>query len=318
MSAVDPLPSREYWDGLINVKTSNWKYTLEELQQGTPSRKKGSELKKVSFEDECQKRAKGIIYLFKCCRQLRLSRSVAMTASCYFHRFYMRRDMLSHHYFEVAATSLFIACKAEECRRRLADVVKVCAKTAMANSQDPIDENSKIFWRWKDLMINLEEMLLETLCFEVTPSNPYKLCLSALKLEEDMPRETDWLKRSKDLFIQCTNVYELTSRVPLVLLHEPNVIAMLGVVLSCAKDQSTKFPPEFVQELGTDQEQVWACYQDLVALSRPLNSLEPPFQVLQYLPKLEYEQFTGLFGAVAPDSAPEKNQETLAQDKKEG
>ncbi|KAH3670654.1 hypothetical protein OGAPHI_001169 [Ogataea philodendri] len=194
------------------------------------------------------------------------------------------------------------------CRRRLAEVVKVCAKAAMPNSQDPIDENSKIFWRWKDLMIKLEEMLLETLCFEVTPANPYRVTLKALRLEEDIPRESEWLRKSKDLFIHCTNTFELTSRVPLMLLHETNVISVLGVVLSCARD-GTRVPGEFFAELDTDKDQVWACYEDLVALSRPLATLDTPFQVLPHLPKLTHEQFVRLVGDAAPptDQALEKN-----------
>ncbi|VEU22644.1 DEKNAAC103359 [Brettanomyces naardenensis] len=204
----------------------------------------------------------------------------------------MRRDFAYYHYFEVAATSLFIACKAEECRRKLADVVKVCASMALqGRMSEKIDEDSSIYWKWKDVITNLEELLLEVLCFDVTPENPYKICLKTLGLEFDEDVTTTGTQdkeKAQRLFLQCTNFYELLSRLPLVLMYRTEVICGLGIVLGCKKDEEGIDCLEGIgDKLGVEVEEVWRCYCMIMEVSKALEPLGSAFQILGSIPRIE-------------------------------
>ncbi|GMG20809.1 unnamed protein product [Ambrosiozyma monospora] len=288
--------AENYWDGVIDIPSTSWIFTMDELKNKTPSRRHRDEQKRLKFADELQKRCKGIFYLFNCCRQLRLSRSVALTAACYFHRFYMRRDMLSFHYFEIAAAALFIACKAEECRRRLGDIVKICSKLAFQGKvTEIIDEDSKIYWKWKDLLTNLEELLLEELCFEVTPDNPYKICSEVLDLQTEPNPEDDkvdeWKLKTRGIFGHCANFLECSARVPLVLLHDVRVLCGLGIIIGAHKEDAI-LPANLLNgDLQCNTDEVWKCYQELVEMGRMLAPLDPHFHVLTTVPKIARDEF---------------------------
>ncbi|QPG73771.1 hypothetical protein FOA43_001085 [Brettanomyces nanus] len=290
----------EYWEGLIDVPAYGWRFTFDQIKRESPSRRITDTSKRIGFTVECQKRAKGIVFMFACCRQLKLSRSVALTASYYYHRFYMRRDFSYYHYFEIAATCLFIACKAEECRRKLADVVKVCASIAMwGKMNDTIDEDSKIYWKWKDTITNLEELLLEVLCFDVTPENAYKVCLRSLDLEfdEEPAKEDEVEKRkSQQIFVICTNFFEILARLPLLLMFDTETICALGTAFSCKQEKRTMKEHFLTQKLNVRVEDVWKCYNTAIELANSLEPLRPSFRVLESLPRLDQEELSGILG----------------------
>lgn len=73
----------------------------------------------------------------------------------------------------MGATCLFLATKVEESTRKIRDIAIACAKTALKNPTLVIDENSREFWRWKDLILVNEELLLEALTFDLTLESPY-------------------------------------------------------------------------------------------------------------------------------------------------
>lgn len=284
---------QDYWNGVVDVHVNSWLFDLDAFERKTPSRIKG-----MSFQDEVNKRVKGVAYIFSCCKQLRLSRSVGITAAICFHRFYMYEDLLTHHYFEVGATALFVACKSEECRRNLKDVVKVCAKIA-SGKPDPIDEESKVYWRWKDLIVKLEELLLEKLNFDVTPENPYKLAMEALKLDTSSskkePVSKEWEKQTTNLFGNCTYMFELFSRLPISLFCSIESICALAVMLSSKKLQIT-FPTDYIhKEFNVELEEVIRCYNDVISLATEVEVLDKYFRILPYIPRTTHKEIESIF-----------------------
>lgn len=293
---VSSFNENDYWDGLVDVHVNNWLFDLDDFERETPSRNKG-----ISFQDEVNKRVKGVAYIFSCCKQLRLSRSVGLTAAICFHRFYMFEDLVAYHYFEVAATALFVACKSEECRRNLKDVVKVCAKIA-SGKPDPVDEESKIYWRWKDLLVKLEELLLEKLNFDVTPENPYRLAMEGLKLDAtDSAKQTvdkEWEKQATNLFGNCTYMFELFSRLPICLFCSIDSICALAVVLSSKKLQVT-FPVDFIKKgFNVEVEEVIQCYNDVISLATEVETLDKYFRILPYIPRTTHKEIELIFNGM--------------------
>lgn len=60
-------------------------------------------------------------------------------------------------------------------------MVVACCRVAQKNPNLIIDEQSKDFWRWRDTILNNEDVLLETLCFDLTIEAPHKQLFEMLK-----------------------------------------------------------------------------------------------------------------------------------------
>lgn len=73
----------------------------------------------------------------------------------------------------IAATALFLANKTEENCRKTKDLIIAVAKVAQKNTKLIIDEQSKEYWRWRDSILTYEELMLETLTFDLLVDNPY-------------------------------------------------------------------------------------------------------------------------------------------------
>lgn len=61
------------------------------------------------------------------------------------------------------------------------DIVIACCRVAQKNPNLVIDEQSKDFWKWRDTILLNEDVLLETLCFDLTIEAPHKQLFEMLK-----------------------------------------------------------------------------------------------------------------------------------------
>lgn len=278
------MDSKLYWEGVIDIPTRGWIYTVEELEKGTPSRLVKDPKGRISFPDEIIKRCKGVVFIFNSCRYLKLSRSVALTASTLFHRCYMKYDLNSNHYYEIGTTCIFIACKSEECRRKLSDVIKVCARIA-TGGREVIDEESKIYWQWKDLIVNLEEKLLNVFEFDVAPLNPYVITAQVLdvQLDQHLPVkggiDPEWLKKSPTLFGNCVNALEMMVRLPILVLFPVEVLCALVIVYSSKKTGIHVSRAVFQERLNIETKDVIRCHEIAIRYATITDRLDPKLQV---------------------------------------
>ena len=83
-------------------------------------------------------------------------------------------DRKGMHYYSVAATSLFLATKVEENCRKMKELVVACVRVAQKSPSKVVDEQDKEYWRWKDTILQYEDLLLEALCFDLSVEPPYK------------------------------------------------------------------------------------------------------------------------------------------------
>ena len=96
----------------------------------------------------------------------------------------------------IAATALFLANKTEENCRKTKDLIIAVAKVAQKNTRLIIDEQSKEYWKWRDSILAYEELMLETLTFDLLVDTPYA-CLreqvALLELVHHRPlRDSAW------------------------------------------------------------------------------------------------------------------------------
>lgn len=61
------------------------------------------------------------------------------------------------------------------------ELVIACCRVAQKNPNLLVDEQTKDFWRWRDTILYHEDVLLETICFDLTIESPYKILFDMLK-----------------------------------------------------------------------------------------------------------------------------------------
>ena len=89
-----------------------------------------------------------------------------------------------------------MANKTEENTRKTKDLIIAVAKVAQKNAKLIIDEQSKEYWRWRDSILTYEELMLETLTFDLMIDVPHNLLYAQLpqldKVHEKPLRESAW------------------------------------------------------------------------------------------------------------------------------
>ncbi|KAL1883130.1 hypothetical protein VTK73DRAFT_9497 [Phialemonium thermophilum] len=166
-----PSPALSSFQGSFQPRRSQWFFTPDEVAS-TPSVIDG-----LSPAEERLRRAKGVNFIYQAGILLDLPQITLWVAGVFFHRFYMRYSMVEEksgiHHYNIAATALFLANKTEENCRKTKDLIIAVAKVAQKNAKLVIDEQSKEYWRWRDSILTYEELMLETLTFDLMVDNPY-------------------------------------------------------------------------------------------------------------------------------------------------
>lgn len=159
---------------ILLAAEAQWIFTEDELLR-TPSALDG-----MPPEKERENRGKGVNFIIQVGIMLKLPQLTLATASVFLHRFFMRYSMVDLpgrpglHYYAIAATALFLATKVEENCRKMRELVIACCRVAQKNPNLVIDEQSKEYWRWRDTILHNEDVLLESLCFDLSLEAPYK------------------------------------------------------------------------------------------------------------------------------------------------
>lgn len=61
------------------------------------------------------------------------------------------------------------------------ELVVACVRVALKDPNKLVDEQTKDFWKWRDTILYSEDMLLESLCFDLNVESPYKTMYDMMK-----------------------------------------------------------------------------------------------------------------------------------------
>ncbi|CAO3676058.1 unnamed protein product [Rhizopus stolonifer] len=150
--------------------------------------------------------------------------------------------MNSFHVYDIAATSLLVATKVEECTRRIKDIVIVCAQKAQKNDKAVLEENSKDFLKWKETLLHFESILLETLCFDLTVQQPHN---HLEKLAEQLRVSSSAVRKAWMLLYQCLGS-------PVCVLYKPDVVAAAVLLLASHFSSTDKLSENWYEALDDD------------------------------------------------------------------
>lgn len=94
------------------------------------------------------------------------------------------------------------------------ELVIACVRVALKDPNKLVDEQTKDFWKWRDTILYSEDVLLETLCFDLSVEPPFKIMYDMLKyygVEHDKRlRNAAWAFLSDSCLTQLCLVF--TSR----------------------------------------------------------------------------------------------------------
>ena len=61
------------------------------------------------------------------------------------------------------------------------ELVVACVRVALKDPNKLVDEQTKDFWKWRDTILYSEDVLLESLCFDLSMEPPYKTMYDMLR-----------------------------------------------------------------------------------------------------------------------------------------
>ncbi|KAF8323189.1 cyclin-like protein [Clavulina sp. PMI_390] len=198
--------------------SDQWLFLPTHLNQ-TP----GITTDKKNLQNELKLRNLGVEFLFRVGLQLKLNVPVLAAASIFLHRFYMRHSIDAYVVYDIAAAALFLACKVEESSRKLKDVAGVCQSKATGLPMAAVpNEHDPGIQTWTRTILAYEELLLETLCFDLSTEHPHNILLSAANA----------LEANEHLVAYSWSVLNDSFRTPLCVLYHSRVIACAAYVMA--------------------------------------------------------------------------------------
>ncbi|KAK9451836.1 cyclin-like protein [Limtongia smithiae] len=202
-----------------NMQCNNWIYVVEELQH-TPGAHDG-----ISWNEEINTRYKGASFALNVCMQIKLPAPTIYVATTLLQRFYMRFSVKNYHPYNIAATCVFLASKVEETHRKVDDIVLACLRVAQKKPTLQLDKQDKDYWKWRDIILFNETILLEAICFDLSSFDqptPFQYLIKYIrqlfpKLEQPQLHKAAWS------FINDS------ARSHLCLLFRPSTIAVAAI-----------------------------------------------------------------------------------------
>ncbi|KAJ5643773.1 uncharacterized protein N7484_006280 [Penicillium longicatenatum] len=241
-STASPAPPKHRIPGLPNpvvaAAEKKWLFTEEDMER-TPSR-----LDKINREQEDYIRHRAVEFIWQVSMMLKMPPQTSMTATVFLHRFLMRYSLRGQypeqggdlmHPKVIAAVSLFVAFKVDETMRRMKDFVVACCRVAMKQPDMIVDEQSKDYWKWRDLILQNESVMLEFLCFDLQLESPYRILWDYslfLNVPDNRP-----LRHAAYAFLN-DSTYTVLS-----LLFQPRVIAA-AALYAAARHCKVSFPDD--------------------------------------------------------------------------
>ncbi|KAI4371851.1 hypothetical protein MLD38_010151 [Melastoma candidum] len=155
-----------------------WYMSRKEIEENSPSRRDGIDLKKESFLRKAY-----CTYLQDLGIRLKVPQVTIATAIIFCHRFFLRQSLAKSDRRTIATVCMFLAGKVEETPRPLKDVIVVSYE--IIHKKDPAAaqriKQKEVYEQQKELILMGERVVLATLGFDLNVHHPYKPLVEAIK-----------------------------------------------------------------------------------------------------------------------------------------
>ena len=157
-------------------------YLTDDQIADSPSRRAG-----MDEETEFRLKVYGCELVQEAAVLLRAEQAVACTGQVLLHRFYAKRSLTKFDVERVAATMVFLACKLEECPRRLREVINVFHRMTCRRRGAPLEPLHHLGQEYEDIkqdLIRTERHALREFGFCIHVEHPHKFVLNYLRMFE--------------------------------------------------------------------------------------------------------------------------------------
>ncbi|RLV91715.1 Cyclin pch1 [Spathaspora sp. JA1] len=195
--------------------------------------------------------------------KLKLDARTILSATIYLHRFYMRLPITSSKYY-VASAGITISCKLNDTYRQ-PDKIALQACNLKNTSSSPIDEQSDMFWRWRDQLLYREELILKALNFDLNIESPYDIRDRLLEHEEEEEEEVDNKKKIDSVLRNSVTLIETLSSLPILVCYDINTLYATALLITLLeyklKGEDITLPKRYlVDQVGVELQACVKCF----------------------------------------------------------
>ncbi|KAI5069446.1 hypothetical protein GOP47_0015747 [Adiantum capillus-veneris] len=272
---IESLQVEEYPFG------SGWFFPREQIEQRSLSRRDG-----ISLAKENQLRKSYCVFLQDLGMRLKVPQLTIATSIVFCHRFYLRQSHAKNDRYTIATACMFLAGKVEETPKLLQNVLSLSYDIRHKRDKVAAEriKQKEVYEHEKEQVLLAENVVLQTLGFELNVIHPYKRLVAAvkkLKVTEKSLAQVAW------------NFLNDALRTSLCLQYEAHYIAAGGIFLA-AKFLKMKLP--------TDCEKPW--WQELEVTARQLEDVSNQMLELYEHHRDSTPSPSGITGSVVPPQAP--------------
>lgn len=214
----------------------NWYFTRQEIEENSPSRKDGIDLRKETYL-----RKSYCTYLQEFGMKIKVPQVTIATAIVLCHRFFHRQSHMKNDRYTIATACMLTAGKVEEGPPAFKNIVFYSFEIRNKKNPEiiPTIKQKEVYEQQRDLIVIAERVLLSTLGFDMNVHHPYKPLVEAIKK----------FKVAQNALAQVAwNFVNDGLRTSLCLQYKPHHIAA-GAIFLAAKFLKVKLP--------NDGEVVW-------------------------------------------------------------
>ena len=251
---------------LPQLKSLNktWIFSEDAVINNSPTRHQ-----KLTISQELKNKESMHDFLIRLGQKLKVDGRTILAATIYLHRFYMRVPISQSKYYVVSA-ALTISCKLNDNYRTPDKVALLSCNVKLPPNAKPIDEQSEMYWRWKDQLLFREELMLRKLNFDLNLILPYEIRDHIFKNFMLLDQEDELVKlfstHKLDILKMTTSLIESLSSLPVILCYEMNIMfgtCLIITILEGKKiiDEKLNIPTAFLYRfLDTDSETCLKCF----------------------------------------------------------
>lgn len=255
---------------------NTWLFSEDAFLLQSPSRKQ------LSVAQELRVRESMHDLIIRAATKLKLDGPTILAATIYVNRFYMRLPITTSKYYVVAA-ALAISCKLHDCYRPTDRIAAVAC--GIKNPNKTIDENSDLFWSWRDQVLYREELILKNLNFDLNVDLPYYIrdkLLDESNLKESEDSDSLFHDRKQEILKNAVSLIEMLSSLPILVAYDMYTVfgTMVILILDEARERYLKdevdavsLPGNYLsQALETNSYLCYRCYRYVLRLLKDGNT----------------------------------------------
>ncbi|CAI5759860.1 unnamed protein product [Candida verbasci] len=264
---------------LITSPDDSWLYPEDAFFKYSPTREQNA-----TIQQELKLKESMFNFIIKLGSKLHVDGRTILATFIYLHRYYMRLPITSSKYY-VASAAFCISCKLNDNYRPPDRISLVSCQIRNPNPQIQIDEQSVIYWKWKDQILMREELILRKLNFDLNLILPYMFKDIFINLKIENCSNLLFFEKRADVFKMTTGLIEVLSALPIIICYNMRCILATCVVITTMEGQTQigpdlRIPDGFLKNyLNITRDECIKCFKFMRSLLKCSQQSEDQQQI---------------------------------------